>query len=216
MSERLPLPVTKRRNASGAVRVPKLYPGSTIVCLASGPSLTPDDVDRCRGYHAIAINDSYRLAPWAVALMASDASWWEHHQGVPEFRGRKYCLKEAPSGEWGVETLVMTGRDGIETAPTGLRSGSNSGAAAINLAVHFGATRVLLLGYDMQPARGRTHWFGDHPVPLRRNSPYGAFMEKFALMVEPLAELGVTVVNCSRETALECFPRQPLEEALCG
>ena len=148
--------------------------------------------------------------------MASDASWWEHHDGVPDFAGRKYCLKESPSqgDAWGVETLRMSGRDGIETDPTALKSGSNSGAAAINLAVHFGASRVVLLGYDMKPSKAGSHWFGEHPVPLRRNSPYGAFLEKFRGMVEPLRDLGVEVVNCSRETALECFPRVALEGVL--
>jgi len=44
--------------------VPRLWPGETFVCLASGPSLTQADVDYCRGKaRVIAIKDVLHLAP---------------------------------------------------------------------------------------------------------------------------------------------------------
>jgi hypothetical protein len=114
-----------------------------------------------------------------------------------------------------VITLRKTGEQGVEVNPTGLRSGRNSGAAAINLAVHFGAARILLLGYDMGAKDERhAHFFGAHKFPLRGNSPYKLFRDMMANMVAPLQQLGIEVVNCSRHTELKCFPRQPLEEAL--
>jgi hypothetical protein len=36
--------------------------------------------------------------------------------------------------------------------------------------------------------------------------------EEFLSLVAPLAELHVTVINCSRRTALTAFPCVPLEE----
>jgi hypothetical protein len=33
-------------------------------------------------------------------------------------------------------------------------------------------------------------------------------------LVKPLQELGIEVVNCSRVTELDAFPRQPLESVL--
>lgn len=143
--------------------------------------------------------------------MASDAKWWRHHQ--PAFSGLKYSLQKSAS-QYGVHVLENTGESGIETRPTGIRTGMNSGAAAINVAVHFGVARILLLGYDMGPDGKRTHFFGAHPRGLRADSPYGSFIEKFAQMVEPLRALGVSVINCSRATRLTCFERMPLREAL--
>ena len=35
----------------------------------------------------IAVNDAWRLAPWADILYACDGRWWRHHKGVPEFTG---------------------------------------------------------------------------------------------------------------------------------
>lgn len=196
--------------------VPALCPGGTVVCLGGGPSLTVEDVTYCRGKATvIAINDAWRLAPWADALMASDASWWHHYRGAPEFRGLKFSLDPPARSIAGVQVLRNTGDKGIETDPTGLRTGRNSGAAAINLAVHFGATRIILLGYDMDvDAKGRSHWFGHHPTGLRNNSPYALFRQMIGTMAEPLADLGIAVVNCSRQTALTCFPCAPLREVL--
>lgn len=163
----------------------------------------------------IAISDAHRLAPWADVLYSCDAKWWGHYRGVPEFTGLKFTL-EKRAGQWpGVQVLENTGSRGLEPAPTGLRTGFNSGAQAINLAVHLGARRIVLLGYDLQPgADGRTHWFGRHPSALRRESPYAMFMDAFCSLVLPLHQLGVEVVNASRATALTAFPRVSLEAAL--
>lgn len=198
------------------VRVPRLFPDRTIVCLASGPSLTPEDVDYCRGKApVIAVNDTYRLAPWADVLYACDAKWWAVHAGVPTFTGLKYALEPA-AGRWpGVQILSNTGDRGVELEPTGLRTGKNSGYQAINLAVHLGARRIVLLGYDLQASDpAHSHFFGQHPHPIRRDSPYALFRDYFAFLLAPLEAIGVELVNCTRETALACVPRVPLEAAL--
>jgi hypothetical protein len=163
----------------------------------------------------VAVNDTYRLAPWADVLYAADAKWWDQHQGVPDFRGLKFSMERKSRSFPGVQVLEKTGEDGIELSPTGLKKGMNSGYQAINLAVHLGAKRIVLLGYDMQIApNGRTHFFGDHPREIRRSSDYAAFRACFDSLVAPLAALGISVVNCTRETALTAFPRAPLAETL--
>ena len=160
-----------------AFRVPALCPGGTVVCVGGGPSLTADDVDYCQGKATvIAVNDAWRLAPWADALIAADAAWWQRYQGVPDFTGLKIGLQPTAAKWPGVQILRLSGDAGIERDPTRVRTGRNTGAAAINLAVHFGATRILLLGSDMQATTDATsHWFGAHPPGLRRTSPYPLF-----------------------------------------
>lgn len=162
----------------------------------------------------IAINDAYKLAPWAGVLYAADSLWWRVHQGVPSFTGLKYSLQPEARRWPGVEVLRNTGEFGLETDPTGLRTGRNSGYQAINVAVHLGALRIVLLGYDMQATEGKSHWFGDHPKPLRHGHTYGVWLTFFRSLVQPLADLGVTVINATRTTALETFPRMSLAEAL--
>jgi hypothetical protein len=191
--------------------VPRLCPGGTVVCLGSGPSLTLEDVAFVRGKATVvAVNDAVRLAPWADVLYACDAKWWFWHRadGAAAFVGPKFALENAAKKYPGVQVLRKTGETGLELDPTGLRAGRNSGYQAINLAVHLGASRILLLGYDMKG----DHFFGPHPDGSR--PPFAICLQRFATLVDPLRQLGVEVVNCTPGSALTCFPYVPLAEGL--
>lgn len=195
--------------------VPILCPGGTVVCIGGGPSLTQADVDVCRGKATvIAINDAYRLAPWADVLYACDAKWWGWHPEAAAHRGLKFGLGIAGATfPEGVVALERTGDLGLEINPTGVRTGRNSGFQAINVAVHLGATRVLLVGYDMQPSSsGKSHWFGEHRDGVR--PPLESFIPQFASLLHPLQQLGVEVLNCTPGSALQCFPAMDLRTAL--
>lgn len=199
------------------ISVPRLWPGQTFTLIGGGPSLTPADVDAVRGVGpVIAINDAYRLAPWAEVLYAADCKWIDWHDGVPSFTGLKYSIQggtlpATTRADW--QVLRNTGFVGLELEPDGLRAGFNSGYQALNLAVHLGAARIRLLGYDMSlTIDGRSHWFGAHPDHL--TSPYPEMRAAFESLIDPLAALGIVVVNCSRRTALTTFPCATLEDEL--
>lgn len=201
--------------------VPKIWPGETVVCIASGPSLTPADVDACRGRaRVIVVNDGYRLAPWADVLYACDAAWWRAHGDkvvACGFAGMKYTL--TPDRRFCPDVQVLENRgDGLDLHPSALGTGAthgvggNSGYQAINLAVHFGAARIVLLGYDMQRTGRKSHWFGEHSNWQR--PPLVEFRPAYGPLPGLLQSIGVSIVNCSRETALTTIPRQPLAAAL--
>lgn len=196
------------------ITVPKRWPGETFLLIGGGPSLTPEDVNAVRGLaRVIAVNDAYKLAPWADVLYACDAKWWNWHQGVPSFTGPKYAVEASdPVTFPDVQVLKNTGVDGLELDPGGLRTGLNSGYQALNLAVHLGAARILLIGYDMTTDGTRSHWFCEHPDS--QPSPYPQMREAFESLIEPLQTLGVTAINCSRRTVLTAFPCVPLETEL--
>lgn len=202
-------------------QVPRSWPGQTAVCLATGPSLCADDVAYCKGRaKVIAIKDAAYLAPWADVIYGPGADrgrWWPTHgPAISRLPGRRYTLdwRAAP---W-AEVLRQGGTAGLSTDPGRLCTGFNAGYQALNLATLHGASTVVLLGYDMQTAAdGRTHYHGDHP--WQKHSPWPAdlfsyFLSAFASVVGVLERLGVRVLNCSRQTALTCFPQVPLTEAL--
>jgi hypothetical protein len=217
-------------------RVPRLWPGQTVVCLGGGSSLTAADAAFCRDKaHVLAIKETGHCsipghvapAPWADILYAADAKFWRFEKGAPNFKGLKYSIQQdaqerpelqRPIDEWAaawpdIKVLRDTGSDGLELNPTGLRTGHNSGFQAVNLAFHCGVSRIVLLGYDMwRGPDGRQNWFGPHPTHLE--SQFALFLHKFHSIVEPLKAAGVTVVNASRFTVLNAFPRVHLEEAL--
>lgn len=195
--------------------VPQLCPGGTVLCIGGGPSLTVADLDLARPHvnASIAINNAYQVAPWATALYAADARWWAwHKEGIKTFPGLKFSVSTEAKIH-GVQILRQCGDTGLSNVPDGLCTGRNSGYQAIDLAVHFGAKRILLLGYDLQVGpKGEQHWHGDHPNKSR--SAYDIFKVKFKTLVPPLTARGIEVLNCSRRTALDVFPKVPLEQAL--
>jgi hypothetical protein len=195
-------------------RAERLWPGETVVILASGPSLTRTDVDYVRGKaKVIAINTTYQLASWADVLYACDARWWGWHRGAREFMGLKFAMTKAAAQWPGVIVLKNTGTNGLEHSSQGLRNGRNSGYQAINLAVHLGAQRIVLLGYDMQKGpKGEQHWHADHPNKL--GPDYRKWRDMFLSLLDPLTKAGVEVINCTRATALDVFPCRPLESVL--
>jgi len=171
--------------------------------------VTPADVDACRGRaRMIVVNNAYHLAPWADVLYAADEKWWRWQKGATGFAGLKYTIDPQRSPWPGLQVLRNTGAHGLERQPTGLRTGFNSGYQAINLAVHLGAARIVLLGYDM----AGDHYFGSHPDKTR--PPFPVCLKAFGTLVGPLVDAGVVVINASRQTRLSAFPCAPLDALL--
>jgi len=220
----IPVAVTRHVSPGTMWHVPPIWKGETIVCVGNGPSLTVDQVIQCEGARMIVINDAYRLAPLADILYACDYRWWEWNHWAPEFRGVRVALGwNGPERTWypgwnnrdlvidkGIRLVKSTGELGLESEDTGVRTGRDSGYQAINLAVHLGAKRIVLIGYDMRPVDGKNHWFGDHPhnVPP---PPFELMLPAYESLVDPLKERGIEIFNCTRKSALEVFPMAPLE-----
>ena len=205
--------------------IARRWPDATIVCVATGPTLTIEDLVAVRGRApVVAVNDAIRLAPWADVLYSSDRGWWRYYAGVPDFPGLKVGIgwKVGDASQMyrlpSVQILQHTGTDGLEVVPTGLRSGGHSGYAAINLAVHLGARRIVLLGYTGGPVDGRTHFFGRHPsgLPESTTENYATFRRAYATLVGPLSAAGVSVVNATPRSWITAFPCAPLGAALAA
>ncbi|GAG61285.1 unnamed protein product [marine sediment metagenome] len=204
------------------------WPETTYVVIGGGPSLTPGQVDQCQRDHVrvIAVNDAYKLAPWADVLHGADARWWKRNKGILEFGGIRSALCwDAVEGifypGWdvglyrGMRALASTGVTGLEMwHHRAVRNGGNSGYQAINLAAHLGASRIILLGFDLKPATdGRHHWFGDHADWSPPN--YIAMHMGFFFLPQAAKDAGVEIVNCTPGSDLaNIFPEMPLEMAL--
>lgn len=145
-------------------------------------------------------------------LYACDQKWWEkyHHEVVESgFAGELWTQDNRAAQRFGLNRMQGTSAPGL--GRTHIHWGGNSGYQAINLAYLWGAARVVLMGYDMQRTEGKSHWFGDHPKGLSGNSPYATWVQKFDRLSADLKSEGVEVINATRETALTCFPRRPIE-----
>lgn len=172
---------------------------STFVVLATGESLTGEQVEfvrqkRAQGIcKAIAVSDAYKLAPWADALVSNDSAWWREHKDALKFVGRKFC-----GGAY--QQLERLSADG------NFSGGTNSGLQGMRAAQLMGATRILLLGFDMHG----THFFGKHQAPLRNTTA-----NRFKVHIAQFRKWrGCPVINCSPGSALDQFPRADLFEVL--
>jgi hypothetical protein len=204
--------------------VPRDWPGAVVVIIGSGPSLSVEQIaaiylcrlhERCR---VIVINDNYQVAPWADVLYACDFKFFNWHaDNLFGFRrqGGIIVTCDQPAAErWHPHVRWVPGieKPGLSTDPRLIHYGRNSGYQAVNLALHFGAVRILLVGFDHRFPGNRAHWFGDHPDKVR--SWYERWFQCWQSLLPQLAELGVRIVNCTPDSALTIFPMGKLKKEL--
>ncbi len=112
--------------------------------------------------------------------------------------------------------IEKTGDTLLFDKPGKTGSGGNSGFQALNLAVLWGAKRILLIGFDMTDRSG-VHWYGRNNWPQANNpnqSNFKRWIAAFDAAAPVLAGMGVEVVNATTSYAMKCFPRRSIEDAL--
>lgn len=179
--------------------------------MASGPSAKDVPLRRLRGMAKfLAVNESWRLCPWADALYACDGAWWRRSGGVPEFSGAKLTYEIAAARQFGLTRIAIDrGNNAILAGGDAIGDGGNSGFQALNLAINWCAKRILLVGFDMTIAAGE-HWHGRHPAGL--NNPRQATIKRW-LSAQWTTPPGVKIINCNPESALAAYPKMSFEDA---
>mgnify|MGYP003575330042 CR=1 FL=1 len=155
------------------------------------------------------------MVPWADVLYACDWQWWNrYHTHTATFRGERWTCNDRAAEEFGLSHVEPIHGSEYQFREDAIHAGSNSGYQAIQLAAMFGATRIVLLGFDFQRTGGATHWHGDHPAGFANGGDYKAWSWQMEILAHDLIRRGVEVINCSRVSALECFKKEPLENIL--
>lgn len=186
-----------------------------VVCIATGPSLTPDDVNYVKGkLPVITINNACHLAPWADYHYACDLRWWRiYHDTVGT--GECWTIDTKAAREFGLNLIKHKGiGPGLCTVPGRIYHGGNSGYQAIGLAYVLGYNPIYLLGYDCQATNGKKHCHPDHPGRLDCPHNYRRWRRRFNALAQDAKRLDVTLINCSRETAITDIPRANLCDVL--
>lgn len=190
------------------------------VCIvaATGQSLSEEQARLCEGHYVIVVNDAYKIFPNANTLYAADIKWWRHHNGCPNFKGEKLIctygdrkemkIRESLCKEYGLKFINGRKGSGFSLDPEYIHYGTNSGFQAVNVAIQRLFCPILLLGFDMYG----THFFGEHPKPLRETKKYDRFIDYFhqAKRLNP----EINIINCTPHSRLQSFPMLGLEEAL--
>lgn len=192
-----------------------------VAVVASGPSVKKDEVASLKGrIKVIAIKENYDIAPWADVVYGCDAPWWRNARNLPKYMGLKVSASQDLRVQFPDIKLVTLEKydDFIRFAPLGqIGAGGNSGFQAVNLAVQFGAKKILLIGFDMDHRARHPHWYGRNNGPGRTNPDhfnYDRWRKAFTQSSASLRDAGVEVINASPVSALKCFDRLSVIETL--
>lgn len=187
----------------------------TVVIAASGPSQNAEDLEFVRGKaKVLAINETWRLAPWADALYACDARWWESAGPTEmQFSGKRFVGIGSARGcvscnvEKNVNDMPLEGRR--------LGHGGHSGFQAVNLAAMSGARWIVLTGFDLR-CDGKAHWHEDHGGEM--SNPTDGFLRRCAVLLDDMAphlrRNGVQVINATVGSSLRAYPFATVQEFL--
>jgi len=148
-------------------------------------------------------------------MYACDFRFWQQYiaQVRASFRGELWSVAEHAQHQFGTYWIRHAGGPGFCTEPDTINGGGNSGYQGIHLAATFGATRIILLGFDMQRTGGKEHWHGKHEGNLPNGMGFTRWMHALDGLYKDLRSRGVELINCSRDTAWRTAPRMTLDEA---
>jgi hypothetical protein len=91
--------------------------------------------------------------------------------------------------------------------------GYDCGTSAINIAYHFGATEIILLGMDMTGDRWCNGEFF-HPMPHIPADHHARHKSVLPAIAKDAKRKGIRIVNTSPISSVQCFEKQPLEAFL--
>lgn len=174
-----------------------------------------------KDFRCIAVNNAYRIASWSEFVWFADMKWWDWHSEellASRLPIATCCEHPKVLKHPSVSKLRLYARDsehryGISEKKGFVAFNSSSGASAINLAYHMGARKVVLLGFDMRRVHGEKNWHSDHKEQ-KNFSPFSRHMKAFGPIGQDAKRLGIEIVNCTPNSAIEEFPIISLEEAL--
>ena len=173
--------------------------------------------------HIIGTNIAYMLGNWVSVCYFCD---------LPFYRNNKFKLldfhnlKVTDTGNLpvrdshihiNIKKLRRDNKYGLHPDRNCIRWNRNSGGGAIDLAVHFGAKRILLLGFDMKADEdGCTHFHSGLPSYQKPtlDRTFTRFLKAFPFIAIDAKKVGVEILNVNPDSALPDFKKVRLEDVL--
>jgi len=205
----------------------KRFKDQTVICVASGPSLTDEQIRIAEEseHPIIVVNDNFKKVILPDIIFATDIVWWcNNYLDVIDTIDPKYTelwtikdigqnFKKKRPHQYSIPINEVGYFQQSGLGLTKVHHGGNSGYIAINLAYLFGAKKIILIGYDHQHTYGKAHWFGDHDkTKYRRNAEdTDHWIKNFSCLAKDLKINSIDLTNCSIETSLTSCRRSSIE-----
>jgi len=173
----------------------------------------------------IGVNNSFLLGNWVDVCWFGDMQWarWHTKELTTKYHGliascnTNTQFVEKTNG-W-IKFLRRGKQMGIDPKKGYVAWNHNSGCSAINLAYHLGATRIILLGFDMSNGKkGETHWHGGHKqlpaIQKKAITPYDRWKKTTAFIMRDAIKLGIEIINVSPISTITVFEKAKLEDVV--
>lgn len=193
----------------------------TVVCIGTGPSLTLGQIESARqkGFRLFVCNNAFQIVPDAELIYGCNAAWWDTYwDEVQHHRAQKWTTNLEAANRYGINWIGERFGLGLCAEEKIIHHGHGSGYSLVGMAHKMGATRVLLLGYDLKYPKdydgkaqrvgtGQRHYFGEYPTNLQHwpsvRVESGVHVELVDLY-RSIHEQGlIELVNCTPGSALE-------------
>jgi hypothetical protein len=220
-----------------------IFSGQTAILIGTGPSINKEQLETVEHYRkagackVFTINNAYEVAPFTDVHFSGDASWWQLYyprtEALRNLKAHKYTWYPEMARRFGIRYIAgILRKEGLSTNPSVIHI-NGSGPSSVNLALHYGVKRLLLIGHDMKYAndydgrskrKGSTprHYFSEYPEPLQQWPKVGisssgvlnCLIKIYDRMVPDLKAAGMDVINCTPGSALPTFPMSDLDAEL--
>ena len=190
----------------------------------SPPSAYSPYMEFLHGKHVIGTNCAFMIGDWIdIALYGDKNFFTRYSEPLAQFPGLKITIYPHKFKEDWIKYLAMD-KDhprGITTDPSKISWNKNIGGSAINLAYHLGASRVFLLGFDMNlDSAGKQHWHNVYdrgPIiePSRiKKLPFNRHLRCFPDIAADAKKLGLEIINLNPGSAIKQFPKCDLNQLI--
>lgn len=196
--------------------------GQTCFILGGGPSLRGFDAEILRGRGpVIGINEAgLTMAPWCDVLFWADRQWLEWNGSRLHLHTGALKVHRHIGRVDGARRIGF--RSGRLWPLANAVGGHDSGSSCINLAWHFRAARIVLLGFDchdLPVSRWQEgNWHSAHKKAPPEGQRANKFLPAHRMIAADLGRRGRAdmVINATPGSALDCWPIMPLDEILGG
>ena len=165
----------------------------------------------------LGINAAYMIGDLFSHILFVDECFWKHNKEnllkhpaqLVSFDNRH---KNVPH-----PSIIHLGKDtgklqGIHPDPTKICFNNSTGGAAINYAVHLGATKIVLLGFDMNGEK-TTHFHNEY-FWINNKPPFKEHLLPFKQIAKECNERGVEVLNASPNSSITAFKKVSVSDLL--
>ncbi len=196
-----------------AWHVPREWIGDRCFILCSGESIGPQKamIRQLKG-RMIAVKHGVYIRPDAdVLFLAGEGTLSFESDLIRAFSGQ-YMIVRSKHHPGLPSDVLRVSRAKDHTTLCDLTdhvSGYDTGTSAINLAYHFGATEIIMLGFDMCGGH-----FCKHPLQNPPQDHFRRHMTTLDALNADAKRKGIRIVNCSPTSVVTAFEKQPLEAFL--